>query len=237
MWRNCYEMKKIIYEELKESLSDTTAKIYEINKNICGIKTNKAEKTARMVYNCFYESTDYFFRYEYVVFDCSKAYKSQPVYSDFLSACKKRDFDEKKDTLLLRQSLEKAFRFLLNEYIVNFKSRKLAERKNIYFDITSQGKFVAIKKNCGESIFCNLSASEKTLFNLLCFIEINKFRQFVNGVKNFNYEEKPLILMSFPDCLDESFNYISFLEEQKLNREIIIVSDIMCTENVALNPV
>jgi len=57
-------------------------------------------------------------------------------------------------------------------------------------------------------------------------MEINKFRQFVNSVKDFNYKEKPLILVNFPDFLDESFNYISFLARQKLNRKIIIVSGI-----------
>ena len=62
-------------------------------------------------------------------------------------------------------------------------------------------------------------------------MEINKFRQFVNSVKDFNYKEKPLILVNFPDFLDERFDYISFLEQKKLNRKIIVVSDIVCTEN------
>ncbi len=62
-------------------------------------------------------------------------------------------------------------------------------------------------------------------------MEINKFRQFVNGIRDFNYKEKPLILVNFPDFLDERFDYISFLEQKKLNRKIIVVSDIVCTEN------
>ena len=49
---------------------------------------------------------------------------------------------------------------------------------------------------------------------------------FSSLLKDFNYKEKPLILVNFPDFLDESFDYISFLRKQKLNRKIIIVSDI-----------
>ena len=57
-------------------------------------------------------------------------------------------------------------------------------------------------------------------------MEFNKFRQFVNSIKDFNYKEKPLILVNFPNFLDENFDYISFLVRQKLNRKIIIVSGI-----------
>ena len=126
---------------------------------------------------------------------------------------------------------------MLNDYIVGFKPRQISERKSLYFDVTPQGKFIAVKKSGDKSFRCDLSASEQTLFDFLCFIEINKFRQIVNSVKDFNYKEKPLILVNFPDFLDESFDYISFLARQKLNRKIIVVSDTLCTENAALSAV
>lgn len=230
-------MKNVNYKQLKECFAGTATDIYKTKADIYGIKSRNAEKTARVLYEYFYESTGLFYRYENVVFDYSAAHKSRLEYSDYLSAYKKRDFDERKETALYRQSKEKSFRFLLNEYIANFKPREISERKNLYFDITPQGKFIAIKKIGNKSINYDLSASEQTLFDFLCFIEINKFRQFVNGVKDFNHKEKPLILINFPDFLDESFDYISFLEEQNLSRKIIIVSDIICTENAALNPI
>lgn len=230
-------MKNITYKQLKEILAETAAEIYKRGKNIYEIKIDNARRATITLYNFFYDSPDRFYRYENVAFDCTATYDPKLSYSDFLSAYKKRDFDEQKEALLLRQSKEKAFRFLLNEYIVNFKSRQINERKNLYFDITPQGKFVAIKKTDEKPIVCDLSASERTLFNFLCFIEINKFRQFVNGIKDFNYREKPLILISFPDYLDRSLDYVSFLKEQNLNREIIIISDIKCTKNAASNSV
>ena len=221
MRRKRYEMKNMIYEELKERLAGMAGDIYEI-------KTDKADKVAEALYESFYNPSDCFYRYDDVVFDCA-ARKSGLRYSDFLSAYKKRDFDERNETLPLKQAKEKPFCFLLNEYIANFKPREISARKNLYFDITPQGKFIAIKKAGYKSINCDLSASEQTLFDFLCFIEINKFRQFVNGVKDFNYKEKPLILVNFPDFLDENFDYVSFLKGQNLNRKIIIISDDLCT--------
>ena len=222
-------MKNITYKQLKECFGGMSDDIYEI-------KTDNADKVAEALYESFYNPSDCFHRYENVVFDCA-ARKSGLRYSDLLSAYKRRDFDEQKEPLLLRQSKEKAFRVLLNEYIIGFKSRQISKRKNLYLGVTPQGKFIAIKKAGYKSINYDLSASEQTLFDFLCFVEINKFRQFVNGVKDFNHKEKPLILVNFPDYLDEKFDYISFLKQQNLNRKIILVGNIICTKNAALNPV
>ena len=205
--------------------------------DIYEIKTDDADKVAEALYESFYNPSDCFHRYENVVFNCSAEYEPRLKYSDFLSAYKKRDFDEQKESLLLKQSKEKPFRFLLNEYIVGFKPREISKRKNLYLGVTPQGKFIAIKKAGYKSINYDLSASEQTLFDFLCFVEINKFRQFVNGVKDFNHKEKPLILVNFPEYLDENFDYISFLKQQNLNRKIILVGNIICTKNAALNPV
>lgn len=212
-------MKNITYKQLKECFADMTDDIYEI-------KTDNADKVAEALYESFYNPSDCFNRYENVVFNCSAEYESRLKYSDFLSAYKNRDFDEQKESLLLKHSKEKPFRFLLNEYIVGFKPREISKLKNLYLDVTPQGKFIAIKKAGYKSINYDLSASERILFNFLCFIEINAFRQFVNDIRDFNYKEKPLILVNFPDFLDESFDYIPFLRKRKLNRKIIIVSDI-----------
>lgn len=218
------EMKNAIYESLIKRRFDKIS-VCKKEKDIYEIKTDDADKVAETTYESFYNPSDCFYRYDDVVFDWA-AHKSGLRYSDLLSAYKRRDFDERNETLLLKQSKEKPFRFLLNDYIVGFKPRQISERKSLYFDVTPQGKFIAVKKSGDKSFRCDLSASEQTLFDFLCFIEINKFRQIVNSVKDFNYKEKPLILVNFPDFLDESFDYVSFLRKQKLNRKIIIVSDI-----------
>ena len=203
-------------------------------KDIYEIKTDNADNVAETLYESFYNPSDCFYRYDDVVFDYA-ARKSVLRYSDLLSVYKKRDFDERKESLLLRRSKEKAFRALLNEYIVGFKPRQISERKGLYFDVTTQGKFIAVKKSGDKSFNYDLSASEQVLFDFFCFMEFNKFRQIVNSVKDFNYKEKPLILVNFPNFLDESFDYISFLARQKLNRKIIIIKDVLCTKNDALN--
>ena len=194
-------MKNITYKQLKERLGGMSDDIYEI-------KTDNAYKVAEALYESFYNPSDCFNRYENVVFNCSAEYEPRLKYSDFLSAYKKRDFDERNEALLLKQSKEKPFRFLLNEYIVGFKPREISKRKNLYLDITPQGKFIAVKKAGYKSINCNLSANEQTVFNFLCFMEINKFRQSVNSVQDFNYIENPLILVNFLVFLKESLDNI-----------------------------
>ena len=216
------EMKSAIYESLAKRCFDKIS-VCKKEKDIYEIKTDDADKVAETTYESFYNPSDCFYRYDDVVFDCA-ARKSVLIYSDLLSAYKRRDFDERNEALLLKQSKEKPFRFLLNEYIVGFKPREISKRKNLYLDVTPQGKFIAVKKSGDKSINYDLSANEQVLFDFLCFMEFNKFRQIVNSVKDFNYKEKPLILVNFPDFLDENFNYISFLARQKLNRKIIIVS-------------
>lgn len=227
------EMKNAIYESLTKRRFDKIS-VCKKEKDIYEIKTDNADNVAETLYESFYNPSDCFYRYNDVVFDCA-ARKSVLIYSDLLSVYKKRDFDERKECLLLNRSKEKAFRALLNEYIVGFKPRRISEQKNLYLDVTTQGKFIAVKKSGDKSFNYDLSASEQVLFDFLCFMEFNKFRQIVNSVKDFNYKEKPLILVNFPNFLDESFDYISFLARQKLNRKIIIIRDVLCTKNDALN--
>ena len=199
------------------------------------VKADNAKRAANNLFELFYGSGGE--EKENTVFDCRRCVSDEIKYSDYLFAYKKCDFDETNEKEQFEQAKEKNFRSLLNEYIINFKSKEISKKKNLWFYITPQGKFIAIKKAGYKSINYDLSASERILFNFLCFIEINAFRQFVNNIRDFNYKEKPLILVNFPEYLDNNFDYISFLKQQNLNRKIILVGNIICTKNAALNPV
>lgn len=213
-------MKNRINEKLQENVAKTASDIFVLN------ALNPSE-VAETLFYYFYHSTREVYRYENAVFDCAvpRCAKTgaQLNYFNDLFLYKKRDFSATKEKTRLKLSKEKAFRFLLNEYIVKFKPLQINERKNLYLEITPQGRFIAVKKEGKKTINYCLSASEQMLFNFLCFIEINKFYQFVNGVKDFNYREKPLILLNFSEFLDESFDYIAFLKKQNLHRKIILI--------------
>lgn len=185
------------------------------------VKTENATKTSIELFTTFY--ADGSVDYEEAVFDFDERHVTQINYADYLLAYKKRDFDVIKMTNRRRCATEKSFRRLLNEYIVDFIRKPLCERKNIYFDITFRGQFVAIKKIGNEEIRCDLSASEKTLFDFLCFLEINEFWQTVNGVRDLNYEDKPLILINFAKWIDECFDYAAFLREHSPHRKIFVI--------------
>lgn len=215
-------MKNRINEKLQENVAKTASDIFVLN-------ASNPSEVAETLFYYFYHSPREVYRYENAVFDCAapRCAKTGAQLNDFndLFLYKKRDFSATKEKTRLKLSKEKAFRFLLNEYIVKFKPLQINERKNLYLEITPHGRFIAVKKEGEKAINYHLSASEQTLFNFLCFIEINKFYQSVNGVKDFNYLEKPLILLNFSELLDESFDYIAFLKKQNLNRKIILIQE------------
>lgn len=215
-------MKNRINEKLQENVAKTASDIFVLN-------ASNPSEVAETLFYYFYHSPREVYRYENAVFDCAapRCAKTGAQLNDFndLFLYKKRDFSATKEKTRLKLSKEKAFRFLLNEYIVKFKPLQINERKNLYLEITPHGRFIAVKKEGEKAINYHLSASEQMLFNFLCFIEINKFYQSVNGVKDFNYLEKPLILLNFSELLDESFDYIAFLKKQNLNRKIILIRE------------
>lgn len=179
------------------------------------VKTENAKETANVMFNMLYKPSDQVQKGD-VVFDC-KSEELKIDYSSYLFNYKKRNVSE--------YANEKAFRILLNEYILNFKLKTIIEKKNVFLQLTSEGKFIAIKKTDEEKIVCDLSETERTLFNFLCFIEVNKFWQYVNDVRDFNCLKKPLIVINFSEYLDESFGYTDFLKKQNLNCKIILIEE------------
>lgn len=158
-----------------------------------------------------------------VVLNCRLCESDRIEYSDDLFACKKYDFDELNEKEQSKQANERVFRSRLKEYIINFKPKAINEKKNLWFDITPQGKFIAIKKSGDETIICNLSTTEQVMFDFLCFTEKNKFRQFVKEERNSANQEKPLIVLNFLEFLDKQFDYIYFLKKKIFNRIIIVI--------------
>ena len=211
-------MKNKTYQQLKNCFEDDSS-------SVCRIKTQNVKKTTVAIYEYFYDSAEWLFCYKNVVFDCAAWQKSGVFYSDYLATYKKCNFDEVKEAASLRQSKEKAFRCLLNEYIANFKKKPITKRKNLYLDITPQGQFVAIKNSGDKFARCELTESERMLFYLACFIKVNEFNRYVKAVKDLNYRAKPIVLANFPDSATESFDYAAFLKRQKSSGKIIIVTE------------
>lgn len=216
-------MKTRIFEELKSYLEDS-------GRDIIAIKTDDVKGAADAIFSGLYPND--FTKYETAVFDCSdysgqagNGYKTR--WASFPSDFKKRNFNEKKEGEFLKLSKGKAFRYILNEYIASFKRVVINESKHLYFSIAPQGEFVAVKDANGEVIVCDLSASEQALFNFLCFINVCKFWQIINGVRDFNHKEPPLILLNLFSETDEGFDSVAFLKKLELNRKIIIIDRII----------
>lgn len=220
--------EKELFPEIIKAVSQNEGACENFNDEIFVITTENVKQTADNLYKIFYEApngVDKGEKKENVVFDCRSCKYDGIRYSDYLFAYKKKNFDDAQEERL-KQSNGKTFRCLLNEYIIGFKPKTINAEKNLWLSITPYGEFIAEKKIDNETIVCNLSTRERILFNFLCFIEIHKFIQSINGVRDFNYKEKPLIIINFTEFLDEKFDYIDFLTAQQLNRKIIIISTI-----------
>lgn len=219
--------EKELFPEIIKAVSQDEGVCENFDDEIFVITTENVKQTADNVYKIFYESpngVDKGETKENVVFDCRSCKYDGIRYFDYLFAYKKKNFDGGQEERL-KQSNGKTLRCLLNEYIINFQPKTINTEKNLWLTITPYGEFIAVKKIAGETILCNLSTNERILFNFLCFIEIHKFIQSINGVRDFNYQEKPLIIINFAEFLDAEFDYISFLIAQQLNRKIIIISE------------
>lgn len=219
--------EKELFPEIIKAVSQNVGACKSVNDEIFVITTENVKQTADNLYKIFYESpngVDNGKGKENVVFDCRSCKYDGIRYSDYLFAYKKKKFDGGQEEWL-KQSKEKTFRCLLNEYIINFQPKTINTEKNLWLSITPYGEFIAEKKMDNEMIVCDLSASEQIIFNFLCFIEIHKFKQSINGVRDFNYKEKPLIIINFAEFLDTEFDYIGFLTAQQLNRKIVIISE------------
>lgn len=215
-------MKTNIYEKLKDYIEDS-------RRDIIAIKTDDVKGAADAIFSELYANN--LTKYETAVFDCSDSrgqagnrYKTR--WAGFLTDFKKRNFNEKKEGEFLKLSKGKAFRYILNEYIASFKRVAINEGIRLYFSIAPQGEFVAVKDINGEVIVCDLSASEQALFNFLCFINVCKFFRIINGVRDFNHKEPPLILLNLFCETDEGFDCVAFLKKLELNRKIIIIDKI-----------
>lgn len=153
-----------IIKSAADGMSHSECKRFE--NEIFVINIDNARRTADHFFKIFYGATGGEEK-ENAVFDCYSREHNKIKYSDYLFAYKKRDFDEK-DKERLKRANEKAFRAILNEYIIGFKPKTINKEKNLRFAITPQGEFIAVKKVEGETLVCDLSASEQIIFNFLC---------------------------------------------------------------------
>ncbi len=115
----------------------------------------------------------------------------------------------------------RSFRGFMTQYIRNFKPIKLREGKEIYLKLSALGRFSAGYKNSDEKVV--LSEAENTLLHYFSFIFVADFWGRAERIRNMNTVNKPLIVSTLLEKLDESVNLDTLLKKtNRLDRQTIL---------------
>ena len=117
-------------------------------------------------------------------------------------------------TKTFRSSLATFIKAFESESINNQKQHSVAIRKNGKFEISHPG---SDEKNC-------LSKTEEKLFLYICFLNITEFWSNIESVRNLHNVDKPLLIRTFLEYLDESAEFEKLIKRSlMLKRQIIFV--------------
>lgn len=126
----------------------------------------------------------------------------------------------------------KEFKDRLHEFISSFSPVLINSSKDIWLSIKKDGTFFPLC--CGEERD-DLSMSERTVFNYLCFLEVSRFWGQIEGKLNFR-ESLPLYICDFICFIDEAVNIKPLIDRTlALGRQTFLFSDIKDTAERLIN--
>ena len=126
----------------------------------------------------------------------------------------------------------KEFKDRLHEFISSFSPVSINSSNDIWLSIKKDGTFFPL---CRGKDRDDLSMSERTIFNYLCFLEVNRFWGQVAGKLNFR-ESFPLYICDFICFIDEAVNIKPLIDRMlSLGRQVFLFSDIKDTAERLIN--
>ena len=124
------------------------------------------------------------------------------------------------------------FNEILRGFISSFEQIPINSSKDIWLSIKKDGTFFPL---CRGKDRDDLSMSERTIFNYLCFLEVNRFWGQVAGKLNFR-ESFPLYICDFICFIDEAVNIKPIIDRMlSLGRQVFLFSDIKDTAERLIN--
>ena len=119
----------------------------------------------------------------------------------------------------------KAFRRYLHDFLDNFEPELLRDGKGYEIFLSESGRYAIRYKDSG-TVTTMLSASEKMLFQYLCFLRTAEFWHGFEEIRNLHCIEKPLLISGFLEKLDESIDVRDLLNRaKKLKRQTILITN------------
>lgn len=114
----------------------------------------------------------------------------------------------------------RSFRAFTNEFIKNFKPELINEEKDLWLSLKEDGEFVVRKGKNGKE-FSDLSKEELLRYNLLCFLNLVKFWDEFNEIRDINTIKAPVFIKLPDDC---NFDLDCLIDRiKKMKRAVIVV--------------
>ena len=102
----------------------------------------------------------------------------------------------------------------MREYVEEFCPRLIDVNKQLYLSFDENYRFITVKLEGGkQTIYKDLSESDRTIFNYFCFLEVNRFTFAYFDSCGFDYAKKPLFIFNFAEYLDESVDIVGLLKQ------------------------
>lgn len=113
------------------------------------------------------------------------------------------------------------FRAYLNEFIKSYKPELINKEKDLWLSLKSNGEFVVTKGENGETT-ADLSQKDFFMYNLLCFLNLVRFWDEFNEIRDINIKRMPVVI-KLPDNCD--FDLDCLIDRiKKMKSGVIVVN-------------
>ena len=114
----------------------------------------------------------------------------------------------------------RTFRAFINEFIKNYKPELISKENDLWLSLKEKGEFVVTEGEYGK-ITTDLSQKEFFMYNLLCFLNLVRFWDEFNEIRDINTEKLPIVI-KLPDNCDFEVDFITD-RIKTMNREVIVL--------------
>lgn len=110
------------------------------------------------------------------------------------------------------------FRVYLNEFIKSYKPELINKEKDLWLSLKDNGGFVVTKGENGETT-ADLSQKDFFMYNLLCFLNLVRFWDEFNEIRDINTIKVPIVIKLLDNC---DFDLSCFIDRIKeMNTEVV----------------
>lgn len=108
----------------------------------------------------------------------------------------------------------RSFQAFLSSFIKDFEPEQINQEKDLWLNLKETGEFIVTKCEAGEEI-TDFSEADFLKYNLICFMNLVKFWDEFNNLRNINAVKTPLIIMTFAKN-----EFFPEKDENKLNNKL-----------------